>query len=854
MSSVLRFFALFLLCLLPFSCKKDSEPDVKPELPRLGDIKPAQIIPTKGAPTLRTTVYVIDEETAANIVSISPNRIVFKAGTQLRGGRQAARLAVTTIQPGNIMIGGVTAETPNGYMAKATRVNQTSNGVEVDTEPASWTDVFDDIEFSFDESLGESMTYSQTFNFASANGGAQGQVTGWAKGGINFVFSFGLNIKQASLKDALAKVTITRTASAGASASAEVSGSDEFPFLKKKFVITRVVFVGPLPIPIVITPTLTLKLRAAAGLKGKVEATLVNWQDSYEYGLAYNNIQGFTKIQKDDSPQNNPSFQAEMEGYIESGVVSELSIGFYNSEAFVFGGSLYLFGRLTAVCSTEKKGLSLTPSYGLTTELFAGMDIFGVKERKPISWILSKSLDERIIPGVKLCEPDSNEVDSTSTSTSTGDPHLTTFDRNRYSFMAAGEFTATQSTNDNFEVQVRQEPVNNSKTVSVNTGLAVRTGQNIVCFYPPNRLYVDRQPVPDGTSLLPLSSNGTISRQTPGNYFIRTATGDKIEIRAFATSFDYYITPSSSRRSKLRGLLGNYDRNPANDLTKANGQSIGNSFKAFYPEYADSWRITQTESMFLYDTGKNTDSYTVRDFPLFEVQITQQARADAERICRQSGVTDPIVLEYCITDVASTGNAEFAQRALRMQEVNRSVDKFSIDDFGLFRLALLISNGASTTTDGIDLLQLSGSNQASVFWKANSFDITNGYETAFTVLSTSLSPEVNVVFNRDVNNVFSQISSVKLYNKLIYYGNTTYSLPIELFDGKPHRVRLITKRTRSQNSNSSRVEMIVDDKSVLNFDYPDGSSEERVVAYPGLTGSGGTNKKVTITGWSFQPL
>ncbi|GAB3776673.1 hypothetical protein GCM10028818_22740 [Spirosoma horti] len=848
------FFTLIItaICLLTFSCKKAVDPDDKPELPKLGEIKQDQIIPTVGTPQLRTTVYVIDQETAANITSLTSAKIVFKSGTKLPGGRLASKLDVTSIKSGNVMIATATPQTPNGYMAKATKVTETSDGLEIETEPASWTDVFKDIEFAFDESIGQSLNYNKTFTFTGNN--ASAEVSAYAKGAVDFKFSFSLNIKESTLNDALAKVTITRTAGAGASAQASVSGSDEYPFFKKTFVITRVIMVGLLPIPIVITPTLTLKLRAAAGLKGTINATLVDWQDTYEYGLLYNKVKGFSQIEKNDNPTNHPSFDAKMEGFIESGVVSELSVGFYNSDAFVFGGSIYFYGRVTGACSTEKKGLSLIPSFGLDNSLFIGMDIFGIKNKKEFTKGISKNLDEIIVTGLKLCDPDSNKVDSTFTSVSTGDPHLITFDRFRYDFMAAGEFTALQSISDNFKIQVRQEPSGSSKTVSINTGLAIQTGQNTICFLPPNRLYIDTQLKTDSYSTTALSNGGSVSKLSNGYYYIRTSTGDKIEIRPYGGTLDYYITPNNNRRAKLKGLLGNFDGNKGNELSKPTGEIIPSNFLSVYPDYANSWRINKNESLFIYDTNKNSDSYTISDFPQTPVIIDQSARINAEQICRQKGVTDPSLLQACIIDVASTGDAQYADRAYRMQEVTHSVERFSIDDFGLFSKALLFSNGAIASQSQVDFTQTTSANQPSIFWKVNAFDVTNGYSTAFTISSSSNSPEIDIVLNRDIDNMYSQLSLLKVYNRLLYYGSTAYALPIDIFDGKNHRIELSVQRIRNQNGNTYHLEMSVDGVNVLKTDYPDNSTAEQIVAYPGLIGSGGSNKRVVVTGWSFKPL
>lgn len=64
---------------------------------------------------------------------------------------------------------------------------------------------------------------------------------------------------------------------------------------------------------------------------------------------------------------------------------------------------------------------------------------------------------------------------------STGDPHLTTFDDRRFDFQAVGEFTAATDTD--LTIQIRQAPLLASRTVSVNTAVALSAAGNRLGFY-----------------------------------------------------------------------------------------------------------------------------------------------------------------------------------------------------------------------------------------------------------------------------------------------------------------------------------------------------------------------------------
>ena len=71
--------------------------------------------------------------------------------------------------------------------------------------------------------------------------------------------------------------------------------------------------------------------------------------------------------------------------------------------------------------------------------------------------------------------------DQDDSGTTKGDPHLTTFDGLEYDFHAAGEFTLVESTEDDFEVQVRAEHFNNGTTF--NTAAATEVDGQRVAIY-----------------------------------------------------------------------------------------------------------------------------------------------------------------------------------------------------------------------------------------------------------------------------------------------------------------------------------------------------------------------------------
>jgi hypothetical protein len=255
-----------------------------------------------------------------------------------------------------------------------------------------------------------------------------------------------------------------------------------------------------------------------------------------------------------------------------------------------------------------------------------------------------------------------------------------TLDGINYDFQGHGEFIATKSTTDNFEVQVRQEDVYQSGQASVNTAVGVQTGTDIVCVtVKPNRLFINNQLQNlNGLTTLSLQNGASVSKTTEKGkdlLSITTKNGDIIRVVFQAPEYlDYYLALSENRQGKVIGLIGNYDGDKTNDIVVRNGENIltngGLSFQKLYPTYADSWRIAQRNSLFYYDAGKTTDSYTEKDFPRSVFTLTNDQKTKAEGICRAAGVSSEPYLSNCIVDVAITNNAALAASALWGQEKN----------------------------------------------------------------------------------------------------------------------------------------------------------------------------------------
>lgn len=290
---------------------------------------------------------------------------------------------------------------------------------------------------------------------------------------------------------------------------------------------------------------------------------------------------------------------------------------------------------------------------------------------------------------------------------STGDPHLTTFDGQKYDHQAMGEFVLTRTKNRQFEIQVREAPFKTFNNVAINTAAAMKVGNARVALYtaafPDDKtnilLRIDGKPVDlQGTQNLP--GGGSITRTGDLDWMVQWPTGEQatFHIRGAEDSAILEISAAlpDSDRSQLEGLLGNFNGNSSDDFMTRDGrvvqenkealnlaQSVLNNFnvsqwvpiqldkatelflESIHKEFGDSWRISQSESLFDYAPGKNTDSFSNRAFPNGFVvlrMLAPQAVQLAEEACRKAEVPSDR-LEGCLFDVAVTGDVSFADIA-----------------------------------------------------------------------------------------------------------------------------------------------------------------------------------------------
>ena len=263
---------------------------------------------------------------------------------------------------------------------------------------------------------------------------------------------------------------------------------------------------------------------------------------------------------------------------------------------------------------------------------------------------------------------------------SIGDPHMRTVDGVGYDFQAAGEFTLLQTPDGEVDVQVRQEPADGPERgiVSNTTAVAARVGDHRVGVYL----------TPAG---LELRVDGVIQAgagpfDLGGGRAGRFSTGIVIDlpdgtviwaISEAPYEINVLVDPASTAADVGRGLVGRsapglgVPRLPDGAaLPKAVGRP--DFYAMLYQRFADAWRVTDTTTLFDYDPGMDTASYTIRDYPsppkVASLDELDPAKAAAARATCAS-VTDAALQDQCTFDVAVTGDAGYVRPYQAIEQV-----------------------------------------------------------------------------------------------------------------------------------------------------------------------------------------
>ncbi|MFZ4381742.1 MAG: hypothetical protein ACOYO0_07250, partial [Sandarakinorhabdus sp.] len=224
-----------------------------------------------------------------------------------------------------------------------------------------------------------------------------------------------------------------------------------------------------------------------------------------------------------------------------------------------------------------------------------------------------------------------------------GDPHIVTTNNVAYDFHAAGEFLALKNSATGFEVQTRQTPVltgfragPNAHTgldgcVSVNSAAAVRVGKHRLSVQPGDRrqrermiLLIDGRPVSLAGGKIDLGNGASVRTSADGAGFdVRSGDGDRVVLTPafWPTQSVWYLDVDVIGSAAREGVMG-VIRNPDWLPSAPNGGRFGprpaalmDRHMALNRKFADAWRVDAASSLFDYQPGTSTATFTDRNWP-----------------------------------------------------------------------------------------------------------------------------------------------------------------------------------------------------------------------------------------------
>jgi len=294
--------------------------------------------------------------------------------------------------------------------------------------------------------------------------------------------------------------------------------------------------------------------------------------------------------------------------------------------------------------------------------------------------------------------------DVTRTGNHIGDPHTRTVNGTNYDLQSVGEFTLLRD-GSRMELQVRQTPVATQNPVtdwytgltacvSVITAMAARLGSHRIALQPGREgkrleFYVDKKPAILSAEGIDLGGHRVTAFDANGETGLRIDCEDGTVVIVTPSFWNGHniMNVSVSNTRADEGIMGFVPKDSWLPRLR-NGASVGpmpaslhDRYVTLYKTFADSWRVTNQTSLFVYAPGTSTKTFTDTAWPAEKppcklkpefqvpgVQVLKGMPVDKARmICK--AVTMKDLHENCVFDVATTGDEVFAKGYLLVQEL-----------------------------------------------------------------------------------------------------------------------------------------------------------------------------------------
>ncbi|GAA3265407.1 hypothetical protein GCM10020218_001290 [Dactylosporangium vinaceum] len=261
-----------------------------------------------------------------------------------------------------------------------------------------------------------------------------------------------------------------------------------------------------------------------------------------------------------------------------------------------------------------------------------------------------------------------------------GDPHMATLDGLSYDLQAVGEFHLLKAPSLGLDVQARFTALSGTTTISMPATLALSVNGTWVELGADGSAVVNGQPLPATQALTDLGNGATLARH--GGTSIVSLGASKAQVVFDRRRIGFSI-PSGIATT---GLLGNHDGVPGNDLALADGTPLGTATpEVIHGPFADSWRVTNSDSLFSYGEDQDTATFTDHAFPSNVVSLDNFPASDqdiARQTCNSHNVPAGPQFDACMLDVIQTGDAAYADTAAAVTTFLQDVSAHGVDAGG----------------------------------------------------------------------------------------------------------------------------------------------------------------------------
>ena len=262
----------------------------------------------------------------------------------------------------------------------------------------------------------------------------------------------------------------------------------------------------------------------------------------------------------------------------------------------------------------------------------------------------------------------------------------------------------------NFTVQVRIQPYQqNMSKATVFKGIAIRGNgidkiqieldqTNSINFYINDLI----NEFSEANFTISLSGLSVIASQS--GYILKYSNGIEINVELVSTrdALSFITIVPEDYKNKLKGLLGTYDNNIANDFTLPNGTVLNidpNNDREIFYNFGKHWKNTFASTIFTYQDGFSYQSYYNDLYvPLFISDGISSSNSGLYQLANMTCGSNKL----CLFDVLTTGQAsigvstiKFEQRVQSLNEEFKSVLTNATD--GLTNA----TDGLTNATDGL---------------------------------------------------------------------------------------------------------------------------------------------------------